>query len=114
MQIALGTGLIGTGLGFVVWAFRALADARTTVRPDRPSSTLVTSGPFRWTRNPIYLGLTTMYLGAALVTNRAWPIVLLPLVLLVLTVAVVHREETYLHETFPDFADYARRVRRWI
>ena len=93
-QIALGTGLIGTGLGFVVWAFRTLAAARTTVRPDRASTTLVTTGPFRWTRNPIYLGLTAMYLGAALVTNRAWPIVLLPLVLLVLTVAVIHREET--------------------
>ena len=114
VQLAIGVALIGVGLGLVGWTFRVLAAAGTTFRPDRAPTALVTTGPFRWTRNPIYLGLTAMYFGAALVTNRAWPIVLLPLVLLVLTSAVVHREETYLRETFPEYDPYARRVRRWL
>ncbi len=114
VQLAIGIAVIAAGLALLVWGFRTLVEARTTVRPDRASTTLVTNGPFRRTRNPIYLGLTVLYVGAAIVTNHAWPIVLLPIVLVVLTTAVVHREEAYLHQTFPEYEVYARRVRRWM
>ena len=113
-QRLLGALVIAAGALVVARAISTVSHARTTMRPDRAASTLVTPGPFRRTRNPIYLGLLATYLGAAIVTNQAWPIVLLPVVLAALTIAVVHREEAFLREAFPEYAAYARQVRSWL
>jgi protein-S-isoprenylcysteine O-methyltransferase Ste14 len=113
-QAGLGVLLIGVGLSLIVAAGGALRRAQTPIRPDRPARVLVTGGPFRWTRNPLYLGLTAIYAGAAALANAAWPIVFLPIVLIVLTTTVVHREEEHLRGAFPEYEDYSRRVRRWL
>jgi protein-S-isoprenylcysteine O-methyltransferase Ste14 len=89
--------------------------AKTTVMPHRPASALVTHGIYAYTRNPMYLGFTTAYVGAALAAGLVMPLVLLPPVLFLLTVFVIRREERYLRDTFPaTFDAYASRVRRWL
>jgi protein-S-isoprenylcysteine O-methyltransferase Ste14 len=75
----------------------------------------VEQGPYRFTRNPIYLGMTLAYAGLAVLLNLAWPLLVLPGVLVLLVLMVVRREERHLGATFGDaYRDYQRRVRRWI
>ncbi len=115
IQIALGASLALGGAVLMGWAIRTLIMARTTIVPHGAVRQLVTHGPFAFTRNPIYLGMTAIYLGAAALANAAWPLVLLPVVLALTGAAVVHREEQYLLERFgAEYAAYCRRVRRWL
>jgi protein-S-isoprenylcysteine O-methyltransferase Ste14 len=89
--------------------------SRTTVIPHSTPSNLVASGPYRFTRNPMYVGLTLAYLGLSAVLNHAWPVVLLPAVLVVLTQFVIEREEAHLAERFgEEYERYRRHVRRWL
>jgi protein-S-isoprenylcysteine O-methyltransferase Ste14 len=76
---------------------------------------LVTSGPYRFSRNPMYVGLSALYLGLALLFNVAWPLALFPVVVMALFRLVIRREERYLAEAFGEtYALYAQRVRRWL
>jgi protein-S-isoprenylcysteine O-methyltransferase Ste14 len=89
--------------------------ARTTTTPGERSSALVTWGPYRFTRNPMYVGLALAYIGEAGILRHVWPVVLLPLVLAYLNWVVIPVEEMRLTEAFPDaYAQYRRNVRRWI
>ena len=95
--------------------FRALARARTTVSPYRPSTALVTNGPYRLSRNPGYLGMALAYAGIAIVSNAAWALAPLPVAIAVIDRGVIAREERYLEQKFGTlYTDYKRRVRRWI
>lgn len=115
MQLGIGTVLVAGGLTLVAWAIQTLARSHTTVRPDRPARAFVTAGPYRFTRNPIYVGLTFIYLGSAVLSNLAWPLVLLPLVLMTMSIAVIGREERHLTATFgAEYDAYCRRVHRWL
>lgn len=112
---AVGTIALVLGLAISFWGIWTFHRARTAIMPTRPASELVTSGPFRFSRNPMYVGLTVAYIGLALVSNTLWPIVLLPLALVTLYALVIRREERYLAAEFGEhYADYRRRVRRWI
>jgi protein-S-isoprenylcysteine O-methyltransferase Ste14 len=83
--------------------------------PNRPASTLVTHGPFRLSRNPMYLGLSLVYLGVTLLVNSVWPLLLLPLVIAILQPTVIRLEERYLGARFGTaYDEYCRRVRRWL
>jgi protein-S-isoprenylcysteine O-methyltransferase Ste14 len=96
-------------------AFVAFRRARTTLIPNRPASAFVTTGPYRFTRNPMYVSLVALYLAVMVFANSWWPLVLLPLVVLLVDRMIIAREERYLAGAFPDaFAAYAARVRRWI
>ena len=89
--------------------------ADTTLRTDKPVSSLVQDGPFRYSRNPGYLSLTMIYAGIAVLRNALWAILLLPLVLYVMQREVIEREERYLEGTFgEEYLAYKRRVRRWV
>jgi len=115
---------IGTPVGIalvVLWillsvaAIREFRRAGTSVNPTRPTSTLVTSGPYRFTRNPMYVSLTLMYLGVTLWANALWPLLVLPIVLVVMQRGVIAREERYLEATFGDeYRRYTGQVRRWF
>ena len=95
--------------------FRELRRPETTVRPDQPSSTIVNSGPYRFTRNPLYLSLATLYLGIGLWTNSLWVILLLVPLLFVMTRQVIAREEAYLERAFGDtHLNYKSQARRWL
>lgn len=111
----LGGVLIGLGVLLALSAFRAFFQARTNIRPDRPSSALVRTGPYRFTRNPMYLALTIMYAGIAVVNESLWSLLLLPLVVAVIRSKVIAREEAYMERRFGvDYSHYKSEVRRWI
>ena len=115
VQVGVGSAGLAAGIGLAGWAVVTFVRARTSVQLHRPARQLVTWGPYRFTRNPIYLGLATAYLGLALVRNEAWPLVLLPVVIATIAVAVIRREERYLGRTFPaEYEAYRQHVRLWI
>jgi protein-S-isoprenylcysteine O-methyltransferase Ste14 len=102
-------GVLGAG------ALRRFVQQHTAAEPWKPSSSLVTSGPYRFTRNPMYLGMACLYLGLALVFGLLWAVALLPVVLVVIDRQVIAREERYLQRRFgQDYLDYQQQVRRWL
>ena len=109
-------GIVCVSLGLVGFpAILAFHRAHTSPQPWVPSTALVTSGPYRFTRNPMYLGFTLLYVGVAFWANAGWPLLLLPLVLVVMHYGVIVREEAYLARTFgQDYERYRQRVRRWL
>lgn len=115
LRLSLGWALVIAGLSLMAWAGFTFARARTSVMPIRPARVLVRAGPYRWSRNPMYLGLTIAYVGGTLLMNSAWPMLLLPAVLISVSVLVIRREERYLHGAFGDeYREYTSRVRRWL
>lgn len=105
---AMGVALMIAGAGLFV-------KLGTNVRPDRPSSRLVTSGIYRFTRNPMYLGMSLFYLGLALLFDSIIAIVLLPVIIVIIRTQVIAREERYLDVKFgADYRAYKTRVRRWL
>jgi protein-S-isoprenylcysteine O-methyltransferase Ste14 len=93
----------------------ALSSAHTPVDPMKPTTALVTDGPFRYSRNPIYVALTLLYLGMAFLVNALWILLLVVPVLLVIHYGVIAREEVYLARKFGDaYCQYTAQVRRWL
>ena len=98
--------------GWSLWIFHR---ARTTTTPGERSRALITEGPYRVSRNPMYVGLTIAYLGEAGILHQIWPVVLLPLTIAYVNWIVIPLEESRLREVFPaDYEAYRARVRRWI
>ena len=96
-------------------AARGMLTAKTSLNPQRPTTALVLSGPFRFTRNPLYLGLTIFYAGLMLVFELTWGLLFLPIVVWLITVWVIVPEEKYLEQKFgTEYLHYKSRVRRWI
>lgn len=88
---------------------------RTAIIPFKPASCLVTSGIYAWTRNPMYLGMAFIYAGIALILDSLAALVMLPVVLAIIQLQVIAREEAYLERAFGTrYAAYKSRVRRWI
>jgi protein-S-isoprenylcysteine O-methyltransferase Ste14 len=111
----LGWPLVGGAMALAVWFARTMRGADTTLRTDKPASSLVQDGPFRYSRNPGYLSLTMLYVGISILRNALWAILLLPLVLYVIQREVIECEERYLERTFgEEYLAYKRRVRRWV
>jgi protein-S-isoprenylcysteine O-methyltransferase Ste14 len=103
------------GFALIAWGMLTFARAKTAIIPFRPASHLVETGPYRFTRNPMYTGFTIVYAGLAWALNTGWPLLLLPFVLVALYVLVIKREERYLLSAFgPDYESYRQRVRRWF
>ena len=113
--VPTGWLLIVLGLGIMLWAMLTFRLAHTSVLPFRPATAIVTRGPYRFSRNPMYVGLSLLYVGLAFLTGMAWPLVVLPVVLVALTALVIRREERYLEDAFgAEYAAYSARVRRWL
>jgi len=111
----LGWTIAVLGFGVSLWGILTFRRARTTMFPFEPASCLVQDGPYRFTRNPMYVGATLTYIGVAVAMNVAWPLLLLPLVLWALATLVIREEERYLADAFgEDYASYRKQVRRWI
>jgi protein-S-isoprenylcysteine O-methyltransferase Ste14 len=112
---AIGVPLMVGGLALAGSAFRAQMKAGTAVDPDQPTTVLVESGPYRFTRNPIYLGMALLFSGFAIVMNALWTLLLLPGMVLALDRGMVRPEENYLTRKFGDrYQQYLRHVPRWI
>jgi protein-S-isoprenylcysteine O-methyltransferase Ste14 len=110
----LGWLLIGIATLLVAWAYRVMRRAGTSENPYQPTTALVTEGPYRFTRNPMYLSLTLLYTGIGVLVNALWVLCLLPAVLVVMRYGVIEREERYLERKFGEkYLQYKARVRRW-
>ncbi len=111
----VGAILIGIAGVVVTSAIREMRRADTPVNPTEPTRALVVEGPFRFTRNPLYLSLTLLYAGIASFVNALWAMLLLPVVLIVMNRAVIDREELYLERKFGEqYVSYKKGVRRWL
>ena len=111
---AIGGVLFGVGVIIAGWAQWLFRKVRTTTVPGQRSASLITSGPYRFTRNPMYVGLTLAYLGEAGMLRQVWPVVLLPLTIAYLNWIVIPVEEARLHDVFgEEYERYRARVRRW-
>ena len=111
----LGLPLLGAGLLLFLSALRSIRRAGTEVRTSKPTTRLVVEGPYRFTRNPIYLGFTLVYGGITALTHSLPSALLLPFVLVVMRRGVIEREERYLERIFgEEYLRYKARVRRWI
>jgi protein-S-isoprenylcysteine O-methyltransferase Ste14 len=110
-----GLALVALGLGIVMWGRGAFRAAGTNVDPTRPTTAIVTSGPFRFSRNPFYVALTLLYFGLTLAVNTWWGIVALVPLLITMHRGVVLREERYLERTFGEtYRQYRSGVRRYL
>jgi protein-S-isoprenylcysteine O-methyltransferase Ste14 len=112
---ALGIVCIVSGMVLIAWSVLAFRHAGTSVIPVRPSTAIVTDGPFRFSRNPMYVALALLYLGTAFWLNMLWPVLLLPALLFMVQSYVITREERYLEQKFKsEYLQYKSRVRRWL
>ena len=115
VQFAVGIPVIAVGLGFGMRAIAAFSHAGTDDRFAKATSVIVTTGLNARTRNPMYMGLTLIYLGLVLTINAVWALVGLPVLVLYLHFGVIRREERYLEDRFGDeYMDYKASVPRWI
>ena len=111
----LGLATVVAGLVLGVLAVMRMRRAHTSVSPHQPTTSLVTDGPFRFTRNPIYLGFFLVFLGFTFLAGTLWGVVLAPLAPVTVNYLVIGAEESYLHGKFADrYAEYKSRVRKWI
>jgi protein-S-isoprenylcysteine O-methyltransferase Ste14 len=111
----VGLLLAALGLAFAASGVRELRRWGTNVDPRRPATSLVRTGPYRYSRNPAYVGLTGLFAGIALALNSFWLILMLVPTLVVMSRGVISREERYMEEKFGEaYLDYKRSVRRWL
>ena len=116
IAVALLAGVAWLALD--IGAIGLFGRAGTTIWPNwpmNPTTTLVTSGPYRLSRNPQYVGIACLYIALAFAVGVMWALALLPVVLLAVDRFVIAREEQYLEAKFgQDYRDYKARVRRWL
>jgi protein-S-isoprenylcysteine O-methyltransferase Ste14 len=111
----LGALLFVLALALAIWALDTITRAGSNVPTNRPTTTIVESGPYRFTRNPIYLGMFGGLLGLAIAFDNLWLLLMLVPFALVIRYGVVAREEAYLERRFGDvYRGYRLRVRRWL
>jgi protein-S-isoprenylcysteine O-methyltransferase Ste14 len=113
--IILAGLLLAAGAALALAGVLTVLRHQTTIVPHRPVSTLVTSGPYRISRNPMYTGLALTYLGSALLIGAGWPLLTLPLVLLAVLRLAIGPEERYLTSRYADaYSTYRQQVWRWL
>lgn len=112
---ASGWLLVGIGLALFVWTLVTFWRHRTTVNPYLAASSLCTGGPFRFSRNPIYVGDWFILVGVSLLLATWWPLLFAPLIWAMLRYGVIRHEEAHLEAKFgDDYRMYKTRVRRWL
>ena len=111
----LALALAGVGIVIALGAVREFHKAKTNVRPHKPTTAIVTSGPYAYTRNPLYVVLALFHAAVAIAAGNAWALMILAPALLVVHHFVIAREERYLEAKFgTEYLDYKARVRRWF
>ena len=107
--IATASGLLA------IWALRTMRSAGENPSVHKPTEAIVATGPYALTRNPMYLSMTVLCFGVSLILNNIWPVILLPIPLIIIQYGVIFREERYLERKFGgEYTRYRARVRRWL
>ena len=111
----LGAMVFVLALALVAWAIVTITRAGSNVPTNLPTTTIVESGPYRFTRNPIYLGMFLGLIGLAIAFDNPWLLMMLAVFAPIIRYGVVAREEAYLERKFGDvYRGYRSRVRRWL
>jgi protein-S-isoprenylcysteine O-methyltransferase Ste14 len=111
----LGWTLVITGLALAYWGIMTFARHRTAVYPNRDAKVLVVTGPYRFSRNPMYTGIIIACIGGCAVIESLWPVLTVPIATAALYVLVIRREEAYLTTAFGEsYREYQREVGRWF
>ena len=111
----LGATVFALALALFAWAIATITRAGSNVPSSLPTTTIVDTGPYRFTRNPIYLGMVLGLIGLATAFNSLWLLLTLVPFVLVIRYAVIAREEAYLQRKFGDvYRRYCVRARRWL
>ena len=115
LRVVAAWAFVALFLALGGWSFFAFWRGRTTIIPNRPANTLVLYGPYDYTRNPMYVGMTLLTVGVGLWLNTWWVFLLLPASIACIDRLVIPREEAYLRRRFgSDYDAFTARVRRWI
>lgn len=122
--LPLGAGILWHAIGWILvplWLALTFGSIglfwrrHTSIIPNRPASTLVIAGAYRFTRNPMYVGLALLTVALGIFMDTWWPIILLAPALAIIQFGVIAREEQYLRRRFgAEYDAYTRQVRRWI
>jgi len=111
----VGVAVMALGLVLPLWASHLFKRVRTGIVPFTPATFLVLRGPYRFTRNPMYLGMTIMLLGVAVFLDTLAPFAVIPLFVVAIDRRFVRAEEAMLEQVFGSaYLDYKARVRRWL
>ena len=115
VQYFVGGVAIAVSLGLFISAMRQFRKHGTNVRPDRPATAILSEGPYRFTRNPIYLAMALLYFGISIAADAPWVLAMLLPALLIMNFLVIPREERYLERSFgEEYLGYKSTVRRWL
>jgi protein-S-isoprenylcysteine O-methyltransferase Ste14 len=115
VSLPLGGTAVLLAAALFLYAVRTFRAAGTPVPGNRPTTTIVRKGPYRWTRNPIYLSFSLFQLGIAVCINSLWLLATLIPAVALMSFVVIPREEHYLETRFPsDYLAYKASVRRWL
>ena len=114
-SVIAGSLLVATGLLIIAFSFREFARARTTIRPDRAANALLHTGPFGYSRNPLYVAVMIVIMGVSFLVNSLWILGMLFPLFFLMSQTVISAEERYLESKFgQQYLDYKKRVRRWL
>ena len=114
-RLLTGGAIFAAGLALAIWAIVTIRRAGTEVETTKPTTAIVSGGPFRFTRNPIYSGMLLGLAGLAVGFDTLWILATLIPFFLVIRYGVIAREEAYLERKFGDvYRGYTSQVRRWI
>jgi len=115
LRVWCGVAVFGTGLVIALWAIVMISRAGSHVETVKPTTSIVTAGPYRFTRNPIYLGMLFGQIGLAIAFDSLWLLATMLPFYWVLRYGVIAREEVYLERKFgADYLSFKSRVRRWL
>ena len=115
VSVPLGAAAVLVAVALFFYAVRTFRTADTPVPGNRPTTTIVRTGPYRWSRNPIYLSFSLLQLGVAFWVNSLWLLVTLIPAVALMSFVVIPREERYLKTRFTsDYLAYKASVRRWL
>jgi len=115
LRVPFGLALIALGVAPIAWAIRWMSRTKQDPDPRKPTPELIAGGPFRYSRNPIYVGMTLIQAGVGVALGNLWILLLLVPTLMILRRGVIEKEEAYLERKFGDsYVRYRASVRRWL
>ena len=115
LQYIIAFGIIAASGVLIFTVFRAFSQAKTSIDPYKPTTAIISTGPFGYSRNPAYIALTLVYVGCAVAVDGLWLIAMVIPAILTIHFFVVLREEAYLERKFgTEYLDYKATVRRWV
>ena len=114
-RVSLGWALVAFFVIWNGWSLWLFGRHETGLLPGQATSAIIEEGPYRLSRNPLYIGLLALYLGLALLVPTFWGLVLFPAAVALVFWAAIRPEERFLHDRFgAPYDEYAARVRRWL